>query len=409
MAIKEYSMRFRPLISFLIVIAVVMPGLLARGQASGPVLVQLQLTPLGNGNGFAGATASALVDKAGGWLTITFKLPDGYKIPDKTVFEGWITDAGALTSPANSAADLDTKYGPRYGNRTIAALFDAIPYWLTAGVLVDDGKGNLTTAMKWPNYNLGPYDMVTITIETDGNVTPWDPRPGSTIMLGQIADGKPADEVDIDRLLGPAPDLSAGQGISLKLTKLGENAGLKGATGRAFILTEAAAAEIEVKLPAGAKVPEGAVLEGWVVDAGRLVPFGPSHAHLGDNKLGPSFNNAYLAAIADAIPFSTSLGVLKADDKGVLRLQIHWPKYAFRVYDLVAITLEADGDKAPWNPRPGTPVLIGAINPDTNIAGMIPLPGDEDLAPPSDMGRLTPPPATAAATAVATPAATAAK
>src|SRR5207248_4178001 len=139
--------------SFSIIVAVIVPGLLTRAQATSPVLVPLQLTPLGSSNGFAGATASALVDKAGGWLTITLKLPDGYKIPDKTIFEGWITDAGAITAPANSAADLDTKYGPRYGNRTIATLFDAIPYWLTAGALGTDGKGNLTTAMKGPHYN----------------------------------------------------------------------------------------------------------------------------------------------------------------------------------------------------------------------------------------------------------------
>jgi hypothetical protein len=394
-------MVIRRWLGLIIVIALAAPGLLLRAQADAPVLVELKPTPLGSGNGFANATAAALVDRTGGWLTITLKLPDGYQIPEKTVFEGWITDGGALTSPANSAGDKDQQYGVRYGNRTIATLFNSIPYWLSAGALVEDGQGNLTTVMKWPNYNFGPYDMVTITIETDGNETPWDPRPGSTILSGQIADGKPADEVDIDALMGPLPDLGAARGISLRLTKPAENAGMKGATGKALILIESATADMEVRLPANAKIPEGAVLEGWVVDSGKLGPFAPSNAHLADNKLGPAFNNSYLSAIADAIPFSTSLGVLKADDKGIYRAQIHWKKYAFRVYDLVVITLEADGDKAPWNPRPGTPALIGAISPDTNIAPMLTMPGEEDLVPLSDMGRLLPP--TAAATEAATP------
>jgi hypothetical protein len=398
-----YIMPIRRLLCLIAVIVIAAPALVMRAQAPATVQVTLKATPLGSANGFASASATALVDKAGGWLTFTLKLPEGYTTPEKTVFEGWITDGSALTSPLNSAADLDQKYGPRYGSRTIASMFDAVPYWLSAGALVDDGKGNLTTAMKWPNYNLRPYDMVAITIETDGNETPWDPRPGSMILSGQIADGTSADEIDIDQAMGEMPDLGVAQGVSLRLTKLAESAGLKGATGKALVLIESAAAQLEVRLPAGAKVPEGAVLEGWVVDGGKLT-FGPSHAHADDNKLGPAFNNAYLSAIADAIPFSTSLGVLKPDDKGIYRLQIHWKKYAFRVYDLVVVTIEADGDVPPWNPRPGTPGLIGAINPDTNIVPMLAMPPAEDMAPLSDMGRLVPPAATAAATAAATPA-----
>jgi hypothetical protein len=394
-------MSLRRLLSLILVIIIAAPALVMRAQNEPAIQVTLSPTPLGSSNGFAAATATALVDKAGGWLTITMKLPEGYTVPEKTVFEGWISDGSALTSPANSAADLDQKYGPRYGSRTIASMFNSVPYWLSAGALVDDGKGSLTTAMKWPNYNLRPYDTVNITIETDGNETPWDPRPGSTILTGQIAEGKNAEEIDIDQAMGPMPDLGVAQGVTLRLTKLAENAGMKGATGRAFVLIESAGAQLEVRLPANAKVPEGAVLEGWVVDGGKLT-FGPTHAHDTDNKLGPAFNNAYLSAIADAIPFSMSLGVLQPDDKGVYRLQIHWKKYAFRVYDLVVITIEADGDRPPWNPRPGTPGLIGAINPETNIVPMLAMPGAEDMAPLSDMGRLVPATATAAATAAPT-------
>lgn len=394
-------MRLRLVVCIVLVIVAVLIPRSLRAQQTGPVRVELKPTPLANTNGLDKATGSATLEAAGGWITMTMKLPDGYKIPDKTIFEGWLSDSGALNNPNNSASTADERFGPRYGNRTVGALENAIGYWLTVGQLVDDGKGNLTAAMKWPNYNLSPYDSVTITIETDGNVTPWDPRPGSNILQGAISDGKPAEDVDVDKLLGPMPDLSTGQGISLKTTKLAEAAGLKGVTGKAFILTEGAAAEVDVKLPAGAKIPEGAVLEAWVSDAGRLTPFGKTHAHIADNKLGPSLNNAYLGAIMDAMPFSTSLGVLKADASGMYTLQVHWPKYAFRVYDIVSVTIEADGDTGKWNPRPGTPALVGAITPDVDVASLLAMPGDEDMAPPSEMGRLAPPAPTAAATQAA--------
>jgi hypothetical protein len=394
-------MRLRLVVCIVLVAVAVWGPRSLRAQEGSPIQVELKPTPLANANGLGKATGSATLDAASGWVTLTMKLPDGYKIPEKTVFEGWLVDAGAIASPANNAATADERFGPRYGNRTVAALENAIGYWLTAGQLVDDGKGNLTAAMKWPNYNLAPYDTVFITIETDGNVAPWDPRPGSNILQGAISDGKPGEAVDVDKLLGPMPDLSTGQGISLRLTRLGEAAGLKGATGKAFILTEAAAAEIDVKLPAGAKLPDGAVLEAWVTDAGRLTPFGKTHVHNADNKLGPSLNNAYLGAIMDAIPFSTSLGVLKADSSGTYTLQVQWQKYAFRVYDIVSVTLEADGDTGKWNPRPGTPVLVGPITPDVDMPSLLAMPGDEDMAPPSEAGRVTAPPPTAAATQAA--------
>ncbi len=378
-----------------LIVVLVIPALTTRAQA--PTVFQVTLKPVspGDKNGFAGMTGTAIVEKAEGWIIINAKLPEGYKTPPKTVFEGWITDMGGLFDPlkANNAQPSDQKFGPRFANRTIASLIDSIPYSLTTGALVDDGKGNLSVAMKWPNYNFGPFDMVVITLESDGNEAPWDPRPGGPVLMGLIAEGKPTNDVDIDKVMGPMPSLSAGQGVALKATKLGEAAGLRGASGKAIILTESAAADIAVTLPEGVKVPEGAVLEAFVADGGKLGNFGPSHAHLADNKLGLPYDNAYVSAIFDAVPFATSLGVLKADDKGVYRLQVFWQKYAFRVYDVVLITLESDGDKAPWNPRPGTPVLVGAITPNTDPSALMAMPGADDMVPPSDAGRILPAPA----------------
>jgi len=387
------------LLVVMLMVVLVIPALKTRAQ--GPTVFQVTLKPVspGDKNGFAGMTGTAIVEKAEGWIIINAKLPEGYKTPPKTVFEGWITDMGGLFDPLNrnNAQPSDQKFGPRFANRTLASLVDSIPYSLSTGALIDDGKGNLSVAMKWPNYNFGPFDMVVVTLESDGNEAPWDPRPGGPVLMGLIAEGTPTNDVDIDKVMGPTPSLNAGQGLTLKPTKLGEAAGLKGVAGKAIILTEGAAADISVTLPQGAKVPDGAVLEAYVVDGGKLGNFGPSNAHLADNKLGLPYDNAYVSAIFDATPFATSLGDLKADDKGVYRLQVHWQKYAFRVYDVVMVTLESDAGQSPWNPRPGTPVLVGAITPNTDPSALIAMPGPDDMTPPSDTGRIQPAAATQAA------------
>ncbi len=398
-------MRRNSLLRFVSVIflAVVTLGLGApvRAQPAGIIQVELKATPNAAANGWGGVTGTAILDRAGGWIVINLKPSAGAKLPAKAVLEGWLVDLGSLEANNPVAARIrDQKFGPAYANRTLGLLTESIPYWLSTGALIDDGKGGLTSAIRWPNYNFGPYDTVTVTIETDGNETPWDPRPGAPVARGQISDAKPytGAPIDIDKLIGPMPDLTKNTGTqatTLRVTKLAEQADLNGATGRAFVLIEAAAAQIEVRLAAGTKVPEGAVLEAWVVDGGKLSGFGPSNAHLLDNKWGPTDNNPYISAIADAVPMATSLGVLKPDAQGVLRLEVHWQKYAFRVYDLVMVTIEADGDKAPWNPRPGTPALVGPINPKADPAGLLALPDAAELAAPADGVR---PAATAAPT-----------
>jgi hypothetical protein len=365
----------------LIVVNALLPASrpVSAGQEQAPEVVQVELKPtaLAEQAGFK-TTGTAIVNKKAGWAVFSMKLPEGYKTPDKTVFEGWVVHSGAYEKPETLAArSKHQQFGPSYANKTLAVLTDAIPFWLTMGAMVDDGQGTLMAAVRWPNYNFGPYDTLTVTIETDGNKAPWDPRPGAPFLRGLFSEAKPYTEpVDVEKLVGPMPDLSSAQGVSLRPTKLGDAAGFKGITGRAFLLIEQGAAEIEVKL-GNSKIPEGAVLEAFIADGGKLGNFGASHAHEADNQFGPADANAYIHTIADAIPFATSLGVLKADDQGVFRAQIRWPSYAFRVYTVVMITVEADGNKAPWNPRPGTPILVGAISPDTNVTALMALPPKE--------------------------------
>lgn len=375
-------------------------------QASNLVQIDLIPNPVAAANSLGDAKAVALVDVNDGWLTVTLKVPAGYQLPAKSVFEAWLGDGGALTSVTNNASAGDEKYGPRFANRTIAAMIDAVPYWLTLGTMTKADDGSFTTSLLVPNYNFKVYDAVLITLETDGNVVPWDPRPGATLFRGALSDAKPSTaSVDINKLMGSMPDMSVAVGVSMKLTKLGDAAGLKGATGKALITTQSAGALVSVKLPTGVNIPAGAVLEAWVADGGRFGNFGPTHAHLADEVGGVGLNNAYISAIFDAIPFATSLGVLKQGDDGNYSLQVHWANYAFRVYDIVMVTLESDGDQGnDWNPRPGTPVLVGTISQDTDLTALLAMPSADDMAPPSMAGRLAPTP-----TVVATAAPTVAK
>src|SRR5258706_11664905 len=189
------------LILSLVILSIFVAAPRAAHADEGTLQVTLYPTPLAEANGLADAYATALFDEGGGWTTITMKLPNGYKAPDKAVFEGWLIDTPE-GQPLSHASNNDQQFGPSYANRSLSNMSNSIPYWLTLGALSPNADGTLSVAMKWPNYNLSPYTAIAVTIETDGNVKPWDPRPGSTILRGVISEGKKADEPDIDKLMG---------------------------------------------------------------------------------------------------------------------------------------------------------------------------------------------------------------
>ena len=66
-------MSLRRLLCLIVAIAIAAPALVTGAQDEPTLQVTLKPTPLGSSNGFASATATALVDKAGGWLTISMK------------------------------------------------------------------------------------------------------------------------------------------------------------------------------------------------------------------------------------------------------------------------------------------------------------------------------------------------
>ena len=150
--------------------------------------------------------------------------------------------------------------------------------------------------------------------------------------------------------------------VKLQPTPLAKNAGLGGATGFADVDVDKGTVKITVQLAAGTHLPMGSVLEGWVVDAGRKGGPGMSHASEKDQKYGAAFGNEEFATLSRDIPYALSTGILRSRG-GSMRTYVGSFKIdnTLAPYNAVVITLESDGNKGAYDPRPGTPVLVGEI------------------------------------------------
>lgn len=165
-------------------------------------------------------------------------------------------------------------------------------------------------------------------------------------------------------LLGPAAGDAAMMTVRVKLapTPLAAAAGLGGATGLADVDVEKGTVKITVTLAAGTKLPAGSVLEGWVVDAGRKGGPGMTHASDRDQKYGPAFGNPEFAALSRDLPYALSTGILRLRAGSTRTFTGSFTiANTLQPYNAVVITLESDGNKGAYDPRPGTPVLAGEI------------------------------------------------
>jgi len=150
--------------------------------------------------------------------------------------------------------------------------------------------------------------------------------------------------------------------VTLAPTPLAKNAGLENASGFADVDVERGSVKITVTLAQGTKLPAGSVLEGWVVDAGRKGGPGMSHASDRDQKYGVAFGNPDFAALSRDIPYALSTGILRLR-AGSTRTYVGSFKIdnTLAPYNAVVVTLESDGNKGAYDPRPGTPVLAGEM------------------------------------------------
>lgn len=185
-------------IVIVILLAALVPTVGAQDDmASGPdVIVTLEATPFADGAGLAGVTGWAHVVSDEGRIHIVLEAA-GATLPEGAVLEGWLVDAGLDGGPGVShVSDADEMYGVSFGEAAFDASVEAAPYALSTGVLTASGMDTWEVTFEIPAYNFSPYDAVVVTLESDGNSTMgFDPRPGTPVFAGVIADGMPADSM----------------------------------------------------------------------------------------------------------------------------------------------------------------------------------------------------------------------
>lgn len=372
-------------LSILVIAALLLalvPGAAAQDDDSmmmGPdVIVTLAATPFAEGAGLASVTGWAHVVSDDAHIHIALE-PNGATLPDGAVLEGWVVDAGLNGGPGvSNVTDDDELYGTPFGDADFDQAVEAAPYALSTGVLTPTDEGTWEVIFDVPGYNFSPYDAVVVTLESDGDdLMGFDPRPGTPVFAGAIADGEPSDSMMMDDdmggdMMGEGDDMSGDMmgddmmgmytEVALAPTPLAEGAGLGMASGTALVDVEHATIEITVILGEDAMMADGAVFEGWVVDAGLNGGPGISHVTDDDEVYGVPFGEAAFDDLVESAPYALSTGVLHDNMDGTLTLTFHVPGYNFSPYDAVVITLESDGDTTGgFDPRPGTPVLAGEI------------------------------------------------
>ncbi|MCB9436011.1 MAG: hypothetical protein H6673_03345 [Anaerolineales bacterium] len=326
-------------------------------QQSTGVILQLAGTGFETAVGLGGVSGSAHVISDDGYIHITLN-PNGATLPANTVLEGWLVDGGIQGGPGvTNASNADEGFGVSMGSDTFKGLLEAAPYALSTGVLAPTTSGTWELVFHAPNTNFSPYDAVVITAESDGNVaTGYDPRPGTPVFAGEIANGTPADST---MLMDEADVMDMGGGVQLSLANVSTDSVLAGLTGSATLYSDSAYFDLTLS---GAVLPANTVLEAWLVDAG-LETNGPGTSNVSDadEVYGVPFGNADFDSIVERNFYILSAGVAAPQADGTYRLTTHFPNTNFSPYDAVLITAETDGNAAGYDPRPGSPVLLAVV------------------------------------------------
>ena len=360
------------IVSFTVLLFFLMAWTVASAQDEANTLeVTLNATGYAENAGLGGVTGVAFVYVEDGVVLIQMQ-PNGATLPEGTVLEGWVVDLGLFNGPsASNVSVADQTYGPPFGDLALDVLVSSSPYALSTGLITEDETGNWSLEFHIPNYNFSPYDAVVIIAESDGNQGEWDPRQGAPFFAGGIAEGTQAMAIERLGMVGPATVQEAREPIQVTLgpTPLAEGAGLGTSSGSATLYStprygyDTSRVDFTIQLNDSAG-PEGClVLEGWVVDAGRFGGPGVSNSNDGDEAWGLPFHewDARFDAAVEAAPYALSTGVAADNGDGTLSASIHYPGYNFNPYDAFVVTLESDCNDYGFDPRPGTPVLIGLI------------------------------------------------
>ena len=149
--------------------------------------------------------------------------------------------------------------------------------------------------------------------------------------------------------------------VPLATISLSQNAKLQRSVGIAKVGIIEGKVEVDVILEEGTALPEGSVLGAWLVDAGNLGGLGEKSVSDLDQQYGTPFANVDFSKKVDDAPFALYLGRL---EWSALRESLHLfyeVNDILTPFDAVMITLESDGNNQNFDPRPGTPIMIGEI------------------------------------------------
>jgi len=149
--------------------------------------------------------------------------------------------------------------------------------------------------------------------------------------------------------------------VGLTTISLAQNADLERTTGAARVGREEGKVEVDVVLAPAAALPERSILAAWLVDAGNLGGLGQTSVSEADQQYGTPFANVDFSQRVSDAPYALALGELVWDAARESYYLFYEANFSLEPYDAVMVTLESDGNEAGYDPRPGTPILIGAI------------------------------------------------
>jgi len=149
------------------------------------------------------------------------------------------------------------------------------------------------------------------------------------------------------------------QSIAMMPLPPAKNVGLQNAMGNAKVDVRRGTVKLAVTLAPGTALPAGTVLEGWLSTAGMKT------ASPNDEKYGPAFGKKELSMKADQVPYALSTGLLVRKGRSRTYVGSFQIDNSLAPYGAVAVTLESDGNKGLYDPRPGTPLVAGMIKHDT--------------------------------------------
>lgn len=196
--LKEVTLRKKEIlclaiIAFIAVLAVIPAAAqdkMMTQKVLGKDAFPLMATPLAEKAGLEKAVGFAKVDSKNGIVNFAVTLPEGTSLPAGSVLEGWLVSAGTKGGPGpSSSSDADHKFGPSFGMPEFSMTVREIPYALSTGVLLRKGSTNTYVGRFRIQNSLMPYSAAVVTIETDGNMGNYDPRPGTPVLKGMIKAG----------------------------------------------------------------------------------------------------------------------------------------------------------------------------------------------------------------------------